>query len=417
MKDIFKKIIKEFHEKGIPRVYSRSYELPLNSGKVISVIGPRRSGKTFLFYDLISKLDDITKAVYINFEDERFNIKSTDLQYIYDAYLELYPENDEIYFFFDEIQEIVGWEKFVRRSYDTISKNIFITGSSAKLLSKEIATSLRGRTITFEVLPLSFKEYLSFKEIPLEYITSKEKAKIISSFFDYFELGGYPELLFADPHFHKQIIKDYVDVMLLRDVIERYGLQNTVSIDVLMKRCISSFAKELSVNKLFNELKSLGVKISKENVYQYLAYFSEAYLVLPLELYSNKVSKKELRKIYLPDHSFCKLQKYFISENKGRILENIVFLQLMRLNLDSFYFKSKGECDFIIRAGLKIVNAIQVCYKLDVQNKPREVSGLIEALTHHSLTEGLILTYDQEDEFVVDGKKIKVIPVWKWLLS
>lgn len=418
MKELFKKIIKEFHEKGIPQIKNRNIDIALNSKKIVTIIGPRRAGKTYLLYQLAKQIKDITDIVYINFEDERYTIKKEHLQQIMDAYLELYPDKKKPYFFFDEIQEINDWEKFVRRTYDTISKKIFLTGSSAKLLSKEIATTLRGRTITYELYPLSFKEYLEFKEISSKMpITTKEQAKVRHEFNNYLVVGGYPETVFFEDELRERTIKDYSAVMLLRDVIDRYQLRNSLAVSSFYDRCITNYSKELSINKLFNEMKSIGIRITRETLYEFARYFEEAFIVFPLTSYTQNISKKEIKKIYLIDHAIANLSKFRFSENNGRNLENIVFIELRRKELDVYTFKSRGECDFIVKEKGKITKAIQVCYELNNNNKTRELSGLKEAMKRFKLKKGTILTYDQEDIIKTKNETIIIKPIWKWLIQ
>ena len=199
-KYILKNLLKEFHNSTLPNVIKREYNIPIDSGKIITLIGARRSGKTFLLYQLMSFLAaeiTINRLIFINFEDERLELEARELDLILQAYLELYPEIQDLsqcYFFFDEIQNISGWEKFIRRVYDTVSKNIFITGSNAKMLSSEIATTLRGRSISYSIYPLSFLEMLTFKNITPELHTPKTRAKIYHVLEQYLHSGGFPEM-------------------------------------------------------------------------------------------------------------------------------------------------------------------------------------------------------------------------------
>ena len=216
MKELLKTIISDFHIRGLPEFIEREVDIPQNTGKIISIIGPRRAGKTYLMYQLMSKIPDLTNVIYINFEDERLELDSKKLNLIIEAYLELYPDKkeSELFFFFDEIQEINDWEKFVRRIYDTVNRKIFITGSSAKLLSKEIATSLRGRTISYEILPLSFSEYLRFKNLEPDTYSTKGKAKILSALGEYMSSGGFPEIVNLQKDIQKKTLTNYFEVML-----------------------------------------------------------------------------------------------------------------------------------------------------------------------------------------------------------
>ncbi|MFT4305084.1 MAG: ATP-binding protein, partial [Candidatus Woesearchaeota archaeon] len=346
MKEKFKELISDFQENPLPSFKKREINIPLNSGKIISIIGPRRSGKSHLMYQLISKLDK-KKVVYINFEDERFNITTKDLDSILKAYYELYPENKEIYFFFDEIQEVQNWEKFVRRIYDTVSKNIFLTGSSAKLLSKEIATSLRGRTITFEVFPLSFKEFLKFKEVEINIYSSRGSSRLINNFRDYMHCGGFPEVINFNNLIWNKTIQQYFNVMLYKDIIERYKVANTTVLKLFLKKLFSNVSKEFSINKIYNEFKSHNYKIGKEYLYDFLDYSEDSYMLFVLEEYSNKLNLRSFKKIYSVDIALSKINSYAFDKDLGRLLENIVFIELKRRNKEIYYHRDKHECDFV----------------------------------------------------------------------
>lgn len=418
MKNLFKKIIREFHERGLPGIQTRELNVPIDSGKIVSIIGPRRAGKTYFLYQIASHIDDITDIVYINFEDERFSMKKNDLQFIIEAYLELYPDKKYPYLLFDEIQEIEGWDQFVRRIYDTFSKRIFLTGSSAKLLSREIATSLRGRTVTYELYPLSFREFLSFKYLrKSQIITTREQSKTVNAFEQYLQRGGFPEVISFDQDLMERIIKDYSSVMLLRDIIDRYRLRNSIAVNSFFDRCLGNYAKEISITKLFNELKSLGVKITRESLYEFIKYFEEAFIVFPLTGISEKLNKKEIKKVYIIDHVLSNVMKYKYFENHGRNLENIVYIELRRSEKPVYFHRNKGECDFIVKEKNDVTSAIQVCYTLTRENEKREVLGLTEAMDKFGLNNGMILTFNQENQLSVKGKNINILPVWKWIVE
>lgn len=205
--------------------------------------------------------------------------------------------------------------------------------------------------------------------------------------------------------------------MILRDIIERYELRNSIAVHSFFEKSLRSFAKEQSIKKVYDSLKSHGISITRESLYDFIRYFDEAFVILPLKPYSKKVSF-EMRKVYLVDHGFAKLKKYYWSKNFGRILENIVFIQLKRNGKEVYYSQNaSSECDFIIKDDTKIVSAIQVCFELNKENKLRELRGLVDTCQTYKLAQGLLLTYDKEDTFEQDGIKITVKPVWKWLLE
>ncbi|MBU0980563.1 MAG: ATP-binding protein [Nanoarchaeota archaeon] len=415
MKDLLKTIIKDFHERGLPEFIKRELDISLDTGKIISIIGPRRAGKTYMMYQLISKIADLTNVIYINFEDERLELGSKDLNLIIEAYLELYPDKKEteLYFFFDEIQEIPDWEKFVRRVYDTISKRIFITGSSAKLLSREIATSLRGRTISYEIFPLSFKEYLRFADVEPDIHSTRGKAKTISALRGYMSRGGFPEIVNVQEEIAKKTLTNYFEVMLYRDIIERYNVSNALPLKLFVKRLLGNISKEFTVNKIFNNLKSEGIRISKDSLYNFLDYSEDSYILIPVNNFSESTGKQTIKKIYSIDVGLSLQFSFALSKDLGRILENVILLELKRRGKDVYYFKDKEECDFIIREKEKIVGAIQVCYELNEDNRKRELKGLKMAMDRFGLKRGLIITFNQKDRL----GSIEVIPACQWLLT
>ena len=267
-KEQLKQIIRDFHLNDNFDVKSRNLQPPIDTKKIITLIGVRRCGKTSILYDMINKLSkniDKTKILFINFEDERLDLHVDDLDLVLQSFSELYPEHNlkECYFFFDEIQNIDGWEKFIRRVYDTISTNIFITGSNSKLLSTDIATSLRGRTLSYEVFPLSFDEYLSFKDIEVDLYSSKSLAFIKNAQDKFLIDGAFPETLFLEEKYRNQTLQEYFNVLLYKDLAERYNITNTVALKFFLKRIISSSTKQISINKIYNELKSSGIKMVK----------------------------------------------------------------------------------------------------------------------------------------------------------
>ncbi len=415
MKDILKTIIKDFHLTGVPQTIQRNLSLPLDSGKIITVIGPRRAGKTYLMYQLISTIPDITNSIYINFEDERLQLAAQDLQSIFDAYFELYPDknNKDIYLFFDEIQEVPGWEKFVRRAYDTITRRIFITGSSAKMLSKELATALRGRSINYEVYPLSFKEFLHFKGIEEDLVSTRGKAKVSATLQEYMQRGGFPETVDMDEDTYTRTIQNYFDVMLYRDIIERHDINNPLPVKELLKRLVAQSAREFSGNKMFNELKSKGLKISKDSVYVYLDYFEDAFIIFPVHNYAESVRKQTSKKIYAIDTGLSRMLSFSLDSDFGRLLENIVYLELRRRGKLVFYHNNNGECDFVIKEKNKITQALQVCYKLTDDNRERETKGLKDAMKRFGLRKGTIITLDHKET----AGEISIIQAQEWLLG
>lgn len=420
-KAIFQQIIRDFSSKPLEGIYPREIEILLDSPKIISLLGPRRSGKTHILFHLILRLRQevpIDRIVYINFEDDRlFPLQLQDMDALVRGYYEMYPQNKEhkVYFFLDEIQEIADWEKFIRRLFDQEDCQIFLTGSSSRLLSREIASSLRGRTLPYEVFPLNFREFLQFNRIEVDPFSSKGQAFLLHWLRRYLKQGGFPELPFLPEHLHNRVANEYIDLMLYRDLSERFGLKNPHLIKYLLKYLLNNISNLLSVNKAYNDLKSQGLQIGKNTVYDYISYLEEAFIIFQVEIWSRSVRKQAVNpsKIYGIDSAF----KYAMSitEDFGRVMENAVFLELRRQGkFPNYYFSQQKEVDFFVDSKL----LFNVCYQFDdLKTRQRELSGLIEAMAFFNLPESYLLTWDKQEDIRVGDKTILVRPLWQFLFS
>ncbi len=427
-KSILKEIIVSFHNSDLPSFYKRDLIVPLHTNKIISLIGPRRSGKTFFFFQTIAELTKNTEKeniVYINFEDERIELKKENLQLIIESYLELYPDKNlkNVWFFFDEIQNIEGWDKFVRRIYDNYSKKIFITGSNSKLLSREIATSLRGRTISYEIYPLSFREFLKFKNFKLQkndFYDTRKRAKIKKYFTEYFLYGGFPEVVFIkDDKLKIRILQEYFNVMIYRDIVERYNIKNTPVLKYFLKRIIENIGKPLSVHKIYNELKSQGYKIGKTFLYEFIEMFKNAYIIFPTKKYSFSVLKTEFspQKTYVIDNGLVNAVTFSYKNDYGKLLENLLAKEIKNSGFELFSHKNKYECDFIIRKKDEII-PVQVSYKFSHEGtRSREVKIFKELIKKLSIKKAFIVTYEEKDELLIGNVKINIIPAFDFLLN
>jgi len=422
MKKVFKRIITDFIERDLKNIKPRDINIPLDSKKIISLIGIRRSGKTYILYDLINKLREVVareNIIYINFEDDRlFSLALKDLDELLNGYFELYPNKREekIYLFLDEIQEVKEWERFVRRVYDTLNIQIFITGSSSKLLSKEIATSLRGRTISYEVFPLSFKEYLNFKEVDINLYSSNSLNFIRHHFNNYLHEGGFIEVVLEeDTILKRKILQDYLDLIIYRDLIERYSVKNLTLLKFMIKYLFSNPATLFSFNKFYNELKSSGFKLSKDTLIEYYSYLEDAYTLFKVPIFRNSI-KEELRnpiKSYIIDNGFYSLYDSSISPNYSKLFENLVFLHLRREHKDIHYYKIKQETDFYANG-----NLINVAYEIDSKETlNREIKSLIESMNYFNKDRAVLITNNKEESIKLDNKEIEIVPLYKWLLE
>lgn len=424
MKTTLKRIIADFHQAALPVFRCRDLEVPLNLEKIVTIIGPRRAGKTHYLYQIMGELEKQgvarSRMLYLNFEDERL-VFDGDNDLIFDSHRELYPNQDlsQVYLFFDEIQALKGWEKFVRRVSDTISKHIFLTGSNARLLSREIATSLRGRSIAFEILPLSFKEYLAFRDIPADNLVSSQNRALIGNAFEQYCLwGGFPEIIGIDERFKVQVLQEYFNVMLYRDLIERYEIKDIAVLKYLLKRLIGSFTREFSVNKLYNDLKSRGFSIGKDSIYRMMEEIFSIYMLAGIEKYDPAVIRREMsnKKVYLYDNGFAAAMHYSFSEDRGKRLENVVFRHLRAQIEEIFFVRNGWECDFAIFPSGRSAELIQVTERLDSENIGRELKGLIAGKQFIGNAEGLLLV-DTIEQGLDIPRWIRVMSVREWLLE
>ncbi len=298
------------------------------------------------------------RILYVNFEDERLDLLTEELDLLLQAYQELYPHMDieGCWLFFDEIQNIAGWDKFIRRLYDKGTRNIFITGSNARFLSSEIATILRGRTVSYEVFPLSFREYLSFKGIIVDLHSSKSIALINHHLSDYLRHGGFPEVINYDDGLRNRVLQEYFNVMIYRDLLERYEIKNIPALKFFLKRLMSSATKHVSVNNIYNELKSSGFKIGKNQLYDNLEACQNIYLALVLRKHTKSLVERELgeKKIYAIDNGLLNALEYKFSEDTRKALEQTVFLELKRQEKRSTFSKIRASAISLLGMALRL---------------------------------------------------------------
>jgi len=386
MKDLLKSIILEFQQRELPTLLERNLKIKTDLPIIITLIGARRSGKTFMLYqaiiDLIDKGVARENIIFLNFEDERLTLNTNELDLILQAYAEIYPDISlsNCYFFFDEIQNINGWEKFVRRIFDNYSKHIFITGSNARLLSTEIADALRGRTITYTVYPLSFDEYLRFKGITYDVTVPRKKAKVINQTLQFIYQGGFPELIQFEKKEQIKVLQGYFNAMIFRDIVERYKINDVHLLKFFIKKLFANIGKPLSINKIYNDLRSMGYKISNNYLYEFEQYCYAVFLsiAVPKFDFSEIKQAKSDKKLYAIDTGLLASVEFTVSENRGKMLENAVLTELTKAGYETYYHKGKYECDFITRKENKL-QAIQVSWEIDNQNiKNREIRALLE---------------------------------------
>ncbi len=423
MKDIFKGIITDFLEKSLDTVYQRDMKISAESTKIITISGARRVGKTYFLYSLIKEMRNKLKnnvLVYINFENERlYPYKTEYLNLFVEAYYELFPLNrsETVYFFFDEIQNVPQWELFVRRLYDNQNCRIFITGSSSKMLSKDIATSLRGRTLNYELFPLSFKEYVQIKHLDTNVYSSQARSFLLNAFNWYVAYTSFPEIIELPVEDIRKSLKEFYDLLIYRDLIERYHIGNTALIKYLTKFLFVNTANFVSYNKLYNDLKSQGFSVGRGTVYEYMEHLHDSYSIFTTSLFTQNIREQQrnARKLYCLDNGLKNLVS--IVQNTGRSLENVVFLQLRRQFQDIYYYKGKQEIDFCYQDAFNNIRLINVSETIENQSTfEREIKGLFEAMKYFGIDNSILLTSETEQTITETEKTIHVVPVWKWLL-
>jgi len=424
-KEIFKRLIVDAQEREYRSVRKRDLDLPLEPSLIIALVGARRVGKTYLLFSLMKHLiKSLSRKVfvYINFEDDRlFPLKLSELDQLTEAYFELYPEMKEqrTFFFFDEVQNVEGWERYVRRLFDTELCSIYVTGSSSKMLSKEIATSLRGRSLNYEVFPYSFREYLNAKQVDIDLYSSKKTAVIRHELLEYLETGAFPGLIEMNAVERHQALEQYIDLILYKDVIERYKISNHQLLRYLLKFLLINCGNLMSINKIYHDFRSQGWSLSKNSLYEYLEYLEDAYALFTVPMYSKNIREiqRNPRKVYALDIGLKRAVSP--SEDTGRLYEMVVFQHLRRRYKDIYYWQGKQEVDFFIpNTQTTNVKLINVCYDLsDSDTNNRELTGLAEAMKIMDLPEATLVSGSVEKELLVDNHVIQVVPLWKWLLS
>ena len=393
----------------------------LDTREIIVLEGVRRSGKSTIMHQIINKL--LTKTsknniCYVNLDDQRFG---NDLEKIFDTYLELSSPDKKIYFFIDEIQNIEFWEKWIKSKYDK-NRNIkfIISGSTTTLLSKEYSYLLSGRYFRIMVMPFAFDEILNFKKIDFEgkMPPIQNKIKLKRTLAEFIEFGGFPEVVLEkNKKIKTERLKTYFESILLKDVILKNKIRQSNKIEDLAYYSLSNISSLFTYKKLSDAL-----NISTVTAEEYFLFIRDSFLIDSLAFFSYKV-KEQLqypRKIYSIDTGLRNAVCFKFRENLGQLYENMVFIELKRRKKKIYYWKNKRalECDFVVKEGLKITEAIQVCYDIeDPDTKKRELNGLMTAMKEFDLNSGLIITEDFEDRQAIDGKSIRFIPLWKWLID
>lgn len=395
-------------------IHQSSYDtlIPfLKTPDILVITGVRRCGKSTLMQAI--RRDYGEGDYYLNFEDDRLvEFSLEDFQILLETFIELFGKQNT--FYFDEIQVIPGWERFVRRLYNE-GKKVILTGSNANLFSRELGTKLTGRYISIEVYPLSFSEVTRSIEPKLvnnKNYSTDQKGNLLHLFSQYEEIGGIPEYRLYK---HPQYLQTLYESIIFRDIVTRYKITDDRPIRELVYLLTGAVGKPITFNSL---RKTLGLG-STTTITDYCDYLEGCYLCFFISCYDSSLKRQMNlpKKVYFIDHALARLIGFRTSEDRGRLLENLVFIELKRRNAQIYYHRQKFECDFVIREGTKIISAIQVCAEMmDAETREREINGLVEAMQLYNLKKGMILTANQEEKIVHENLEIEILPIWKWML-
>lgn len=389
---------------GVPREVD--LDRYLGSSHIIVVSGIRRCGKSTLLRQFAEKTGDF---LYVNLDDERlFGFVLGDFENLVLVFEKLHPGVRVM--LIDEVQDVEHWERFVRRVHDEGYK-VILTGSNAHLLSAELGTRLTGRYLQIELFPFSFREYLRFKGVEVGNLTTQKKAEILNHFDYYLKNGGFPE-------FHtigdEEVLRRTYEDILFRDIVARYGIRDVKMFRQMARYLFSNFTKEASYHSLKT---ALGIK-SAMSVRSYAHYMEEAYLLFEMFNYQHSLKKQYAgtRKFFVVDNGMRNAVSFRFSGDWGRMLENLVFIELKRRGLSVYFWREDGECDFLVEKKGRIMEAIQCSCTIGEKNREREISGLLAAMDRWKIDSGMMITYTHEEELdLPGGRKVRLIPAWKWL--
>ncbi|MFA5961222.1 MAG: ATP-binding protein [Parcubacteria group bacterium] len=412
-------------EVGFPRAILVELVKYLNIRQIVALVGVRRSGKSTVARQLIEFLIQEKKVkpkniLLLNLESpllNRFKNDPGNLAKIFEEYLALVEPKGKVFVFLDEVQFFSDWQVFVKSLYEKGGVKFFITGSNSRLLSAEMATLLSGRSIAKKIYPFNLAEIADARKIEVRSAVEqiRNEGKLKKVFGEYLKVGGFPEIVLEKKkEIRQEILINYYKNILYQDIVPRFEVKKTREIENLLLYLFSNIGQKYSYNALADFL-----QMNDKTVKEYIGFFEKSFLLFELSNYQYSLKKQENypKKAYAIDNSFISAVSFSFSENFGRFLENTVFLGLLEAGKEIYYHFEKHECDFVVREGRKITEAIQVTKVLDNNNEKRELAGLLEAMEKFKLKNGLIITENQEEKREIKGKKIKIVPVWKWLLD
>ncbi|MEM4569559.1 MAG: ATP-binding protein [Thermofilaceae archaeon] len=432
----FKRVLAEWKVWKPPWIVEREVELPHALPSIVTVVGPRQAGKTFRLFQLVRELVEAgvprDNILYVNFEHERLRrLDANDLEEMLKVYFQLFKPNPghPIYLLLDEVQLVADWDKWVRRIHDRGGFRLYITGSTSKLTSREIADSLRGRSADYLVLPFSFREFLKargFEVGDAEVLTYlEERGRVLGLLEEYLVYGGFPRVVLTeDPEEKRRVLKAHYEAIFYRDLVDRCKLDPEL-LDALLTALISSFAGLYSASKLHNYVKSLGLRCSKATLIKYVSCAQQAYLLFLSQIHSPSARSRRQypRKAYVVDNGIITTLVPEAAENLGRLMENAVAVELVRRGWELRYWREYGrregrEVDFVLIQGLKVRQLVQVTYASSRSEvKGRELEALRKAGEELGCRDALIITWDYEGREEFEGLEVRYTPLWKWLLN
>lgn len=436
--DMLEQLIVDFQERPLPVVSQRLTTMPDAPNMARVIIGMRRSGKTYLLFQEMQRLMEAgvekSRLLYINFEDDRLQpLGPNALDLTLETFYRLNPaaRSEGAYLFLDEIQAVDGWSRFARRVLDTESARLYVSGSSAKMLSTEVATEFRGRGYAVELLPLSFAEALLYSgtALPTGRPGARMRSQLEAAFKDYLRVGGFPDVQGLAEVERIQTLQDYVQLVLLRDIIDRHEVRNVHAVRFFALALLQSSGSLTSVNRLANDLKSRGIAVGKDTLYDLLDYFTDAFLLFTVPVFDRSLRVREAnpRKVYAVDPGLAFAVSPAGVSNLGARLENCVYLELRRRlrgtrdGAISYYSTAAGnEVDFIVGdpGTDQTSQLVQVCADISrADTREREVQALEDAMRETGLRESTIVTMYQSETIAVDGGVIHVVPAWAWMLG
>ncbi|MDF1655913.1 MAG: ATP-binding protein [Coxiellaceae bacterium] len=407
MKELLETLLSESFEtlKRARNGTPRQYAFPNATNMIKVAMGMRRSGKTYFLYqtinELIDKGIDPKQILFINFEDDRLlPMNAKQMGKLIDQFYSLYPDNHQkqCYLFFDEVQNVEDWHLTVRRLYDSKDVQLYLTGSSSKLLSKEIDTSLRGRALSIEIFPYSFNEFLSANHIttPEAPFGQSSLDKMKQHLLHYFSKGGFPAVTHLPENEWRESLQSYVDTVILRDIVERHNVSNIALLKYLINTLLKNTAAPFSVNKFANDIKSQGYKVSKDTLHNYIAYIQDAYLIFTIPYYSEseRIRQNQPKKIYTIDNGLSNACSINIHNNYGKLFESLVYLDLRRQNKNIYYYHTAEgyEIDFIAVDEKNQYEIIQICWDSSDSKTMEREQRAIDAATASLGIKGKIFT-------------------------